>query len=261
MPMQISISNAIGGDGGAQGSGNRPSFASTNSFTFDGNDDTINVGATPLNLRFNRLDTFSFSAWVKIDTTQQNVILSNQLAPSTNYRGYYFAVNSAKKVIVILRSTTSDRFYFISTTDINTSQWYHIAFTYDGTATASGGNIYINGIADSLTTSGTLLGTMESFDPLYLGCRSNADNFFNGNIDEVSIFNTELSASDVTSIYNSGVPNDISSFNPISWWRMGEAATYTGREWVLTDQGSGGNDGFSNTIPAPPAQPSTDVPS
>ena len=41
---------------------------------------------------------------------------------------------------------------------------------------------------------------------------------------------------------------------------MGEEANHTGREWILTDQGSGGNNGFSDTLPAPPAQPSTDVP-
>jgi hypothetical protein len=67
----------------------------------------VNIGATPLNLRCNRLDTFSFSAWVKVDTTQDNVIIANQLAPSTNYRGYYFAVNTSNKVIVLLRSTLS----------------------------------------------------------------------------------------------------------------------------------------------------------
>jgi hypothetical protein len=42
--------------------------------------------------------------------------------------------------------------------------------------------------------------------------------------------------------------------------RMGDAATWTGKTWDLTDQGSGGNDGFSDTIPGPPAQPSTDIP-
>ena len=41
---------------------------------------------------------------------------------------------------------------------------------------------------------------------------------------------------------------------------MGEAANYSGGQWILTDQGSGGNNGTSSTIPAPPAQPSTDVP-
>jgi hypothetical protein len=81
-----------------------------------------------------------------------------------------------------------------------------------------------------------------------------------GNIDEASVFNIELSSTEVTNIYNSGVPNDISSLSPVSWWRMGEAANYSGGQWTLTDQGSGGNNGTSSTIPAPPAQPSTDVP-
>ena len=103
-----------------------------------------------------------------------------------------------------------------------------------------------------------------------IGSYAGTSNFFQGNIDEVSLFNTALTdggvsvgqpaGGQIAQVYNSGVPNDISSFNPISWWRMGEEANYTGRNWDLIDQGSGGNNGFSDTLPAPPAQPSTDVP-
>ena len=225
-----------------------PDLFSNKSFEFDGTDDTINVGATPSCLRFNRLDTFSFSAWVKVDTTQNNVILANQLAPSTNYRGYYFAVNSSNQVIVILRSTLSDRLIYTSTTTITNGLWYHIVFTYDGTATTTGGNIYINNSLDTLTRTGTLTGTMESTDPLYLGSRDDSDNWISGSLDEISIFNTELSASDVVSIYNNGVPNDISSLNPISWFRMGEDATWDGTQWTLSDNGSCGNDGTSENM-------------
>ena len=57
-----------------------------------------------------------------------------------------------------------------------------------------------------------------------------------------------LSQSDITIIYNSGVPNDLSSLNPLSWWRMGDEANFTGGVWTLTDQGSGGNDGTSNAM-------------
>ena len=238
------------------------SFASTNSFTFDGNSDCVTMGV-PSDLRFNRLDTFSFSAWVNVSPTDSNTILSNQLAPSTNYRGYYFSVQS-NQLICIFRSTLSDRLIFNGSTNLS-SGWNHVVFTYDGTASTSSGQFYINGSADTTTGTGTLTATAESTDTLYLGCRSNADNFLLGNIDEVSVFNSELSGgfagSDITTIYNNGVPNDISSFNPISWWRMGEAANYSGGEWVLTDQGSASNNGTSTTIPAPPTEPSTDVPS
>jgi len=222
-----------------------PSSFSLNSFSFDGVDESINIGITPSNLRFNRLDTFSFSAWVKVGTSQGNAILSNQLAPSTNYRGYFFALNNSNQVTVILRSTLSDRLIYTSTTTLTNGVWYHIVFTYDGTATTTGGNIYINNSLDTLTRTGTLTGTMQSTDPLYLGSRDDSDNWFAGNLDEISIFNTELSASDVTTIFNNGTPNDISSLSPISWWRMGEEATWSGSAWTLTDQGSGGNNATS----------------
>ena len=228
------------------------SFSNTYSIDLDGIDATINIGATPSNLRFNRLDTFSISAWVKVDTTQNNVIVANQLAPSTNYRGYYLAVNTSNKVIVILRSTLSDRLIYTSTTTLSNSVWYHIVFTYDGTATTTGGNIYINNSLDTLTRTGTLTGTMESTDPLYLGSRDDSDNWFSGHLDEISIFNTELSASDVSTIYGTGVPNDISSISGlVSWWRFEEGSGLT-----ATDSGTGGNNGTLDNAVAY----STDVP-
>ena len=46
--------------------------------------------------------------------------------------------------------------------------------------------------------------------------------FFTGKIDEVALFNSALSASDVTAIYNSGVPDDLTSYSPTVWYRMGD---------------------------------------
>ena len=70
---------------------------------------------------------------------------------------------------------------------------------------------------------------------------------FDGNIDEVAYFTSELSASDVTTIYNSGVPNDISSLSPTGWWRMGDNDSGTGT--TVTDQGSGSNNGTLTNSP------------
>ena len=58
--MQISISNAIGGGGRAQGSGS--SFENVNSFTFDGNSDYVDMGNV---LDFTNTDAFSISCWFK----------------------------------------------------------------------------------------------------------------------------------------------------------------------------------------------------
>ena len=66
---------------------------------------------------------------------------------------------------------------------------------------------------------------------------------FTGNMDEYAIFDTVLSASDVASIYNSGVPNDISGINYlIGWWRNGDP-TGTGAYPTIVDQSTNSNDG------------------
>ena len=53
---------------------------------------------------------------------------------------------------------------------------------------------------------------------------------------EPSMWNKELSASEVTEIYNAGKPADISkhsaSADLISWWRMGDGDTFP----TITDQ-------------------------
>jgi hypothetical protein len=80
--------------------------------------------------------------------------------------------------------------------------------------------------------------------------------FYEGLLDEISFFNSALSASDITSIYNSGVPADISTLNPVGWWRMGDNDGGTGT--TITNQGSASSiDGtltngptFSTTVPS-----------
>ena len=223
------------------------------SFEYDGVSDTLNLG-TPVNLRFNRLDAFSFSAWVKVNATGNNVIFSNQLT-SGNFRGYYFAVQS-NKLVAIHRSTLSDRLIFNGATNLS-SGWNHVVFTYNGSATTSGGQLYINGSADTTSGVGTLIGTAESTNTLYLGSRNSTDNFFDGKVDEPSIFDYELTSTQVSTIYGSGVPTDISILSPVSHWRA-ENSTWNGSVWSVTDNGSSSNNGTSVSMNL--ASRTTDVP-
>ena len=243
------------GETNITGTPSTPSFQNLNSFSFDGVDDTFLVPDTS-SLRFNRLDAFSFSAWVNVSATGNNVILSNQRAPSTNYRGYYFAVQS-NNLVMIHRSTLSDRLIFNGATNLS-SGWNHVVFTYDGTASTSSGQFYINGSADTTTGSGTLTGTAESTDTLYLGCRSNTDNFFNGKVDETAIFTTELSQSDVTAIYNNGEPQSLDAYSPFVWFRMGDNATWNGATWTMTSVGT--DTRIARSINMVEANRTTDVP-
>lgn len=257
--MQISISNAIKGQ---TSSGGGSSFENLYSFEFNGVDDYVDCGDND-NLSFGNGTTdspFSISAWVNMTDASKFRIISKY---ASSNQEYLLATDSTDKIVFTLyddsKGGTISRKYNTALTSFE-GQWIHLAFTYSGNSLNSGLKIYLNGTqVDNLDNgTGSYTAMENTTQPLEIGKLTTS--YANGKIDEVAIFNSELSASDVTTIYNGGLPNDLSSLSPISWWRMGDAATWTGRNWDLIDQGSGGNNGFSDTIPGPPAQPSTDVP-
>ena len=138
-------------------------------------------------------------------------------------------------------------------------QWYLITQVFH----ASGGaTLYLNDGASGASGTGQTSAkpsysyTEDATAPLYIARHPTLSNrYFTGNIDEVAVFSSELSASDVEDIYNSGAPVDLSSYSPASWWRMGDDDGATGT--TITNQGSGGNNGtltngptFSTTVPS-----------
>jgi len=238
-------------------------FSNVYSLDFDGTDDYINCGDES-NLNFERTDTFSYSFWVKRNSVGTNHMMLSNMNPSGNRRGMFFNLNSVNNVVVVLRTDTSfdsQRLLWKSTTTILAdSNWHHIVFTYDGSSTINGGKIYINGAVDTLhgDSGGGLSATIipSSTTPFLIAAMSTAPLLpADALMDEVAVFTTELSASDVTNIYNgggTGKPGDLSSFNPHSWWRFEEGSGTT-----AIDSGTQDNNG---TLTDGPTY-QTDVPS
>ena len=222
----------------AQGS----SFASTNSFTFDGINDKVIF--TP---QESRNGVFTFSYWFKFTGTF-NVNTECFIWGCYNNNSSYIKLVSNTQVILKLNGTQ----YTINESggnNIPQNTWANFTLIRNSSNSVQ---LYLNGnqFGSPISSSNTF--TFSSFG------RVISNSFgFKGNVDEASLFYSDQT-SDVATIYNSGLPNDISSLNPLSWWRMGEAANYSGGAWTLTDQGSGGNNGFSDTLP--PEALSTDVP-
>ena len=94
------------------------------------------------------------------------------------------------------------------TRNINDGQWHHVAGVYDGAHMY----LYVDGALDVSQPATGLIA--QNSDPLCLGANSKAyvpscgcnelGYFFNGLIDEVSIYNRALSASEIQTIYAAG---------------------------------------------------------
>jgi hypothetical protein len=84
----------------------------------------------------------------------------------------------------------------------------------------------VNGAVDAAPSSSALSGTWLAGYPAILGARNTSTFLYPGKIDEFSVWNRELNSSEVTEIYNSGSPTDLtdhSVYNQLGhWYRMGD---------------------------------------
>ena len=168
------------------------SFDGSNDYVGCGNDDSLNVRSA-----------ITIEAWIKPDTlstVNQNSILSKSL-------GYWFFVSNAKK-LTFSRFNINDpnmgygKFSILST-DVNipTGTWSHVAVSYD-TTTGNTVKLYINGeFSKSVNfTNGLIDSTITSLE---IG-RWQTSHYFDGTIDELSVWNRSLSAMEIANIYKRG---------------------------------------------------------
>ena len=192
----------------------------------------------------------SVSAWFKTsDNVSQMVIAGRGHIFSTTLSSWVLFRRSNNGIGVQLRSGNAYQYVLSTSNTYNDGQWHNAIFTRN----ISSGNLklYVDGLLQN-TTSGVTSNFNNLTQKTTIGADTQSAEFFSGLIDEVAIWNTELSASDVTAIYNSGVPNDIASLSPLSWWRCGDGDSAP----TLLDNGSASNNGTMTNF----STFSTDVP-
>ena len=177
----------------------------SNGFSLDGVNDYVDMGN---NLDFDGSTPFSFSCWASpADKIGSQVMLSKRGSASPNV-GYsvFFNTNTlgSNRVQVILANDSSTNIILNQSTNVIVPNvLHHITVTYDGSKTGAGLKIYINGSLNVSTFLDTLTGSISNTTNFKIGS-GRSSNFLQGTIDEVGVWNKELSASEVTELYNSG---------------------------------------------------------
>jgi len=191
-------------------------FTNTYSLDFDGTNDYVDCGVNT-----HSIATFSLSLWFSCSNATDTT--NNALITFGDSNTAHFTLSVYNQEIYTtyengsgdVRTTTDNLDLF------ENDEWYHLVCSNSsGTLTW-----YVNGSAVTVATSQTL--TAQSCGDLFeIGRNDNKSANFNGNIDEVAIWNTALSAGSVSNIYNNGVPTDLladsNSANLQGWWRMGD---------------------------------------
>jgi len=220
------------------------SGSNTYSLNFDGTDDYLTGSpVTPT------AQQGTISAWIKTSATQNG-------GPIFSWSNLDFnPPSSTTKPQFMIRSTGELDFLYQqqhsgsevnrirSTSTVNDGNWHHVAVTSNGSSWA----FYIDGSAASFTVpsgsnTGQWVGDIYNVNPAFVafsdigaGRRNPAmgsNGYFQGKIDEVAVWDSALSAAQITNIYkgesNGGsggtnrTPGNLLSFSPKAWWRMGD---------------------------------------
>tara|TARA_R110002020_G_scaffold258734_1_gene472558 strand:- start:28 stop:831 length:804 start_codon:yes stop_codon:yes gene_type:complete len=230
------------------------SFSNTYSMAFDGSDDYVDCGN---NSSLQPTSGITLSAWFMIpagslhyssDTlisqdhtgyagTHNGYSMDCTIA-SNGYLYYQFYLENGTALTRVVGATNSG-----GTPPYVGDTWYHLCGTWDGSDMV----LYINGVS---------LGTVAFTGPItynasistLIGKRRTGINWL-GSIDEVSLFNVGKNSSEVTAIYNSGIPTDLTGETGLAgWWRMGDGATWDGSDWSIPDASSNSNTGASENM-------------
>ena len=118
----------------------------------------------------------------------------------------------------------------------------------------NGVKLFVGGSQESNTTTSPTSSNAGAYGMTIAD--NTVNRWWNGKIDEVAMFHSALSASDISDIYNSGAPADVLSYSPVAWWRMGDG-TEAGSGTTIYDMSANSNNGtltngptYSSSVPS-----------
>ena len=184
---------------------------------YSASSDYINVASDPLK---DGATNFSYSVWVKVE----GIVGSSNMAILENWQtpAWLLFRYATSNLHLYFGSTTRIINETLSSLGLDNNNWNHIVVVneYDNSAI----KIYVNGALQYTKTS-TQIAYQSNTNPLQIGGNFN---YWNGQIDEVGIWNTALTSTQVQSIYDATGTNltkdltTVSGSNLVYWNRMGD---------------------------------------
>jgi len=196
---------------------------------FDGANDYISLNSINLGT------TNTISLWYNGEAILECALLGNDDAP--NDYTIWIMLNGT---LVAFKPDGPSSSIDWNVANVNDGNWHHFAFSRTNTTI----NLYIDGNlqtvnSNNLTNNNTKIDT--------IGAKTNGSYPFKGKLSNISIWNTNLTSTQVTEIYNEGVPSNLNNHsaysNLVSWWQLGSNSSFNTNWTVLDEKGS--NNGTS----------------
>jgi hypothetical protein len=218
---------------------------------YDGVDDQVripNSGSLPV-------FSYTITAWVRTTQTASTVtVLSRGEDPVTDVLPWNVGLLSDGRVYLQIESAANvSPPVYAGTTSVNDGSWHHVAVTRASNGDAE---IYVDGISDGSHTN-TLI-TQDGNQTMGMGFEFAEPGsapgtkppalFFDGALDEITLWGAPLSAGDVAAIMQTGLPTNTTDLQAV--WKLDEGSGQT-----ATDSISGFNGALGTTANADLSDP------
>lgn len=194
------------------------------SLLFDGADEYIDLGD---NYDFGPAIAFTWSFWMKANNFSAQRCFIAKTTPDANVFGYSFQHTNAGKLFLQVRASGTLPSKTFSTTLI-AGTWYHICFTYSGNSNISGFTPYIDAVAE-IPAASFALNDWNNASPLRFAQRGSVFHF-SGNLNQITVWDKEFSAAEVTELFNTGFPGEPTNHSAAaslqSHWPLNESSSF-----------------------------------
>jgi len=206
--------NAVDSIGGNTATNTNVTYAAgkiNNGAVFNGSSAKLAIGSTST---LQLTTAVSIASWFKMSSSSAGIIYSKDSEALGGYLGYgiYANIPSTGNLRMRVRTGSGATFSDLDTTgkSYNDNTFHLVVAVYN----AGVQKVYVDGTLVSTGGSGSSIYWATPQVP-NIGVSSISDNWFNGLIDETSIFSRELSQTEITALYNSGLGNQYPfSFTP-----------------------------------------------
>jgi len=167
--------------------------ANSGAFNFDGSNDKINTGNNGFS------DPISVTGWGRKEAGGQPYFV-NAYQATSNGNWFWLIAPDITRVQVSFYCSGGEAKVLNTSVNISNNTWHHHAFTYDST---NGLDVYVDG---TNIGSASPRGSWPQASPILIGEATNGSRYWDGDIEDVRIYDTKLSGSQVSDIYNNTEP-------------------------------------------------------
>ena len=144
-----------------------------------------------------RTNAFAVAAWVRI---QGDGAILSQMEKGPGYRGVDLLISDRRLQTHLIQAWPDDAIKVRTKEQLPQNQWLHVAVSYDGSAKASGVQLFVNGVRKDLEAEkDQLKGTFATSEPLRIGSR-NGESYFSGQLDDLRIYSRALTAAEAQAL-------------------------------------------------------------